>query len=176
MKPGPDLPPSNAARTAPGAVAGRSPIDGNGLFAARAFEADESIVAYTGAVLPNGRSCADDRYLLEIDAETWIDGGRSESPARFVNHGCEPNCELILEDGVVWLKSARAIDAGEELLVDYGYRPREAIGRRCRCGSPRCCGYVVGRPWRAELFRLLAHLRRTRSAGGPGSVSRWGDD
>jgi uncharacterized protein len=73
--------------------------------------------------------------------------------ARWINHGCEPNCEAIeYDDGRMFIHARRTIRAGEELTYDYrlsfvgpiSRRAREAM--RCRCGAKRCRGTLLLNP------------------------------
>lgn len=72
------------------------------------------------------------------------------APFRFVNHGCTPNCELLVEDMTdrnpnlppqIWLYAIKDISPGEELTIDYGWPATSAI--RCGCNSIKCRGWVV---------------------------------
>ncbi len=145
---------------------GPSKIEGRGVFATAAISTGSRITQYTGTRLRRGTAVADDRYLLAIDAETWLDAGGSGGEARFINHGCEPNCELLLESGLLQVCATREIEPGEELLIDYGYRPVEALSHPCACGASTCCGYIVGRPWRGAWLRLRSQLIRGRRMKG----------
>jgi SET domain-containing protein len=72
-------------------------------------------------------------------------------PYRFLNHSCDPNCELLLidvedEDGrlllpEIWLSALRDIEPGEELTIDYGWPAEQGI--RCTCGSANCRGWIA---------------------------------
>ena len=75
------------------------------------------------------------------------------APFRFLNHSCQPNCALVLdeeeeeaEDGTpagasLWLEVLREIPAGEQLTIDYGWPAESAIP--CKCGAARCRGWIV---------------------------------
>lgn len=41
-------------------------------------------------------------------------------PLRFVNHDCNHNCELVVEDATTFLVTRRDIQANEEITVNYG--------------------------------------------------------
>lgn len=75
---------------------------------------------------------------------------------RFVNHSCEPNCEMqkwsVLGLPRMALFASRDIKPGEELTYDYNFalfNPSE--GQQCRCGSSACRG-VIGTSMKIELF------------------------
>ncbi|MGI6401412.1 MAG: SET domain-containing protein [Thermoguttaceae bacterium] len=80
-----------------------------------------------------------------------------DAPYRFLNHCCEPNCQLIEweiegEDASdseaprsrkffeLWVHALRDIEKGEELTIDYGWDWKSAIP--CKCGSPHCRGWI----------------------------------
>jgi uncharacterized protein len=59
------------------------------------------------------------RYCIDLGE------GRSlepDPPGAFLNHSCDPNCELVNaddDDGRIELRATRDIAAGEELTIDY---------------------------------------------------------
>jgi hypothetical protein len=97
------------------------------------------------------------------------------APFRYLNHSCDPNCELVLVDAVypdgspapteVELHALRPIAMGEELTIDYAWSADGAIP--CLCGSQRCRGWVVAHE---ELSKLLQRPR-SRKPGPTGAVS-----
>ena len=72
---------------------------------------------------------------------------------RFVNHSCEPNCEIQkwTVNGFyrMALYTLRDLEPGDELTYDYNFslfNPHE--GQSCRCGSKNCRGVIGGRSQR----------------------------
>jgi len=68
---------------------GRTPL-GRGLFACRRFRPQQVIGVVRGQVIDDPDYSSD--YCMELGE------GRSLEPAapfRYLNHGCEPNCELF---------------------------------------------------------------------------------
>ena len=51
-------------------------------------------------------------FLFIVDARTVIDAGVDGNDARFINHGCDPNCESVIEDRRVFIEAIRDIAAG----------------------------------------------------------------
>lgn len=93
---------------------GKSPIHGQGLFAARDIEAGQLIGIYEGPEVSE-----DGPYVLWIEDTpggewTGIDG---RNLMRFMNHADEPNAEM---DGMNCYARAR-IPAGMEITIDYGW-------------------------------------------------------
>ena len=88
-------------------------------------------------------------FLFIVDRGIVIDAGVNGNDARFINHGCDPNCESVTEDRRVFVEAIRTIQPGEELKYDY------SIGRAkddppdvdevfaCHCGAPKCRGTML---------------------------------
>ena len=106
----------------------RSPVHGRGLYATADLEADEFLLDYGGEVvdweLAQERWEAadgdpDHTFFFDLGDGRVIDGGSGGNDARFINHGCDPNCETVDEDGTIHIVTIRAIPAGAELFIDY---------------------------------------------------------
>ena len=54
--------------------------------------------------------------------------------ARFVNHSCTSNCYAQIVDGVIWIRAAKTIEAGDELTYNYQTEGEKSIQCRCRPG------------------------------------------
>ncbi|HVM68999.1 MAG TPA: SET domain-containing protein-lysine N-methyltransferase [Gaiellaceae bacterium] len=136
----------------------RSRVHGKGLFATRAIKKGAPIIEYIGERISHAE--ADRRhskkdeddghtFLFTVDAKTVIDAGVGGNVARYINHSCDGNCEVIIDEGRLFVESIRAIAPGEELAYDYN------IGRSpddppnvdqifaCRCGAPNCRGTMM---------------------------------
>ena len=98
-------------------VVGKSPIHGQGLFAAKAFER----AALMGR-LEGSRTTRNGPHVLWFpDTRGKIVGLRGRNALRFINHSANPNARFHGSD----LYSIRYIAAGEEVTVDYGEEWRE---------------------------------------------------
>ncbi len=81
----------------------------------------------------------------------FIDAAVNGNDARFLNHSCDPNCDVVVEDGRLWIETIRDVRRGEELAYDYQHTLEErhtpAAKRRfpCHCGSPRCRGTMLAK-------------------------------
>jgi hypothetical protein len=87
-------------------------------------------------------------YGLE-DGKTVIDG---EGMGAYLNHSCDPNCEVDEIKNRVWILALRDIAAGEELLWDYNLYDDDDPAP-CYCGSPKCRGTMYSREWMAKMRR-----------------------
>lgn len=146
-------------------VARRSAIHGNGVFALQAIAKGERIIEYKGRRRTHAEVDAGETgdaesghtFLFTLNDEYVIDGNHESGVARWINHGCAPNCEAVMEedDGDdrrrdrVFIEATRAIKPGAELTYDYGITLDEAHTARmkkiweCRCGSKKCTGTML---------------------------------
>lgn len=129
---------------------GPSAIDGQGAFAAEAIPARRKIGEIRGEFIglteARARARAAERstgriFMVAISERRAVDATHSSDPLRFANHACVPNMVLKVEQGRVAFYALRDIAEGEELTARYG--PTHHAGRlRCRCGAPRCVGWL----------------------------------
>jgi SET domain-containing protein len=148
----------SAKKSAPLYRVRRSRVHGRGVFAARRIRKGTRVVEYLGERISHKE--ADRRYELKeendnhtflfiVDRGVIIDAGINGNEARFINHGCDPNCESVIEDRRVFIEAIRTIQPGAELCYDY------QIGRdkddpanvdevfACRCGAASCRGTML---------------------------------
>lgn len=98
-------------------------------------------------------------FLFTVDSKTVIDAGVDGNDARFVNHGCDPNCQTVQTDSRIFIEALRTIRPGEELAYDYRLK-RDAddpadIDRifRCLCGAKNCRGTMLEAPSKKRAVR-----------------------
>ena len=129
-----------------------SPIQGLGGFAKQFIPAGTRLIEYAGQRITPAQADArypddDDRhhtFLFAIDDEIVVDASVNGNDARFINHSCDPNCDVVVEDEKLWIETIRDVQPGEELAYDYAYvleeRHTPAAKRRypCSCGSVNC--------------------------------------
>ena len=121
-----------------------STIDGRGAYAAEPIPPRRKIGEIRGESIgvqeARIRATRSERIMIvELSARRAIDFSKSADPMRYTNHSCRPNARLCIRQGRVEFYALRAIDAGEEITVDYGETHHE--GRlACRCGAPGCRG------------------------------------
>ncbi|XP_073978076.1 histone-lysine N-methyltransferase ash1 isoform X3 [Rhodnius prolixus] len=135
---------------------------GWGVKTRQKIEKDKFILEYVGEVVSDRefKSRMQSRYqndthhyCLNLDGGLVIDGHRMGGDGRFVNHSCEPNCEMQkwCVNGLfrMALFALRDIEAEEELTYDYNFslfNPTE--GQQCKCGSSKCRGVIGGKSQR----------------------------
>lgn len=146
----------------------RSAIHGRGVFARRAIPDGTRIVEYTGERITKAEAARREAgrcerlrrggdasvYVFVLNRRHDVDGRSGGSVARFVNHSCAPNCRTDVVRGRIWIVARRDIAAGEELSYDYGFPLAEWRHHPCRCGAPRCAGFIVGNDQRWRLRRI----------------------
>ena len=84
-------------------------------------------------------------YIFELNKKYDIDGSPLYNKARYINHSCDPNCEVDIIKNEIWISSIKKIKKGEELSYDYGYPfdKDDYSDHICKCGSIKCVGYIV---------------------------------
>ncbi|XP_015608577.1 uncharacterized protein LOC107274224 [Cephus cinctus] len=158
---------------------------GWGVKTQQAIKSGDFILEYVGEVVSErefksrmATRYANDthHYCLHLDGGLVIDGHRMGGDGRFVNHSCEPNCEMqkwsVHGLPRMALFASRDIKSGEELTYDYNFalfNPSE--GQMCRCGSTACRGVIGGKSQRVArpLVPVPTQLDTTerRSVGRP---------
>jgi SET domain-containing protein len=145
-----------------------SAIHGRGVFARRVIPDGAPIIEYTGERITKAeaRRRESERrerqrrgedasvYVFVLNGRHDLDGRRSRSVARFINHSCAPNCRPDVVRGRIWIVARRDIAAGEELTYDYGFPFNEWRLHPCRCGATRCAGFIVAKAERWRLRRV----------------------
>ena len=116
---------------------------GRGVFARRPLKAGIVLSEVHGTTLDDHPE--DSSYVMELPSGRLLDPA---APLRFVNHSCDPNCELFYWEGDaenpqedrLWLQTIRPIAVGAELSIDYSWPADAAIP--CRCGAANCRGWI----------------------------------
>src|SRR5690348_16475624 len=98
-------------------------------------------------------------YGLE-DGKTVIDG---EGLGAYLNHSCDPNCEVDEVKARVWLYAIRNIAAGEELVWDYNLYDDDDPAPS-HCGSPKCRGTMYTRE---RMTKIRRQARKTSQQRQP---------
>ena len=135
-----------------------SKIHHRGVFAAQDISKGMRVIEYTGRKLTMeqaNRSQSD--YVFQVDSKTCVDG---RNTARYINHSCEPNCEIRIGRGHIWIWSTRLIRRGEELVYNYSYDMEESKDYPCACGAGRCAGYILDK----YFWPALARLKKKKTA------------
>ena len=138
-----------------------SRIHGYGVFALRRIRKGTMVIEYLGDRVSH--ALANERYehkdpkdghtfLFTVDAKTVIDAGVDGNEARFINHGCDPNCQTVNTNKRIFIEALRTIQPGEELAYDYQIQRDDDdaadvdVVFACRCGAKSCRGSMLEAP------------------------------
>ena len=151
---------------------------GFGVRSCRTFAPGQIIMEYTGEIITDGecqrrmRELYKDKqcyYLMELERGLIIDGTKG-SMARFINHSCEPNCEvrMVKVDGTPRMgvfAGEDGIATGEELTYDYNFDNFGETRQVCYCGAPGCRGFLSKRLNASEVKKAVKEeIERKRKA------------
>ena len=132
---------------------GTSRIAGQGLFAAQDIKKGTRIIQYIGQRISKeetaDRLYQGNQYIFTFNDRYDIDGKTLKNTARYINHSCDPNCEILLTQRTIWIVAKRNIQVDEELSYDYGFTAKQY---RCQCGAKNCCGYILGEEYRQNTI------------------------
>ena len=140
-------------------IARRSKIHGRGVFAKGRLKKAERVIEYLGERISHkeaDRRYADEHewsphtFLFMVDKKICIDATIGGNVAKWINHSCDPNCEIEEEDKRIFIHALRAIPPGQELSYDYNLvlDERHTLAAKkahpCFCGSKKCRGTLLG--------------------------------
>ena len=137
----------------------KSSVHGRGLFASQYIKKGSQIIEYVGDKVTKreGDRRADKQinrakkninngmvYVFELNKRYDIDGDVSYNYARLINHSCNPNCEVVIDNNCLWISAIKNIKKNNELSYNYGYSYDTDYDEHiCKCGSSRCIGYIL---------------------------------
>ena len=111
---------------------------GEGVFATRVFKGGEIVMrGIIKEILPEN-----DSHASQIGENTFV---RHEGLIPKVNHSCDPNCGIhVNETGGHDLVAIRDIGVDEDITFDYAMRNYsiDFFGNQCACGVPSCRGEI----------------------------------
>jgi SET domain-containing protein len=148
----------------------KSGINNLGLFAKTDIKKGEKVIEYKGRKFTHKQVEEDDRfdnskaiYLFTLNERYVLDGDTKTNTAKYINHSCDPNCEVDIIKGKIWIIAIKDIKKGDELSYDYGFG-YDADFRQfpCKCGSKNCCGYIVRDDQRWRINRKYAKTKQGR--------------
>lgn len=152
----------------------KSSMHGRGIFAKHDISKNEKIIQYIGEkitkkegdIRSNRRiqrylksKTTGSVYIFELNSKYDIDGTPNYNKAKYINHSCNPNCEVKIIKNEIWIFSIKNIRKDEELSYDYGYDfdKEDYKDHKCRCGAKNCIGYIISKE---EIPKLRRHLKK----------------
>ncbi len=115
---------------------------GRGVFARDIFLPGAMIATIAGKLVTDAHHASE--YCMDFNETESLD---PDPPFRFLNHSCEPNCELVVleadetHEEEMALFARRDVGLDDELTIDYGWTADHAIP--CLCGERLCRGWIV---------------------------------
>lgn len=157
----------------------KSSIHGSGIFAKALIPKGTRIIEYIGEKITKAESNRRGPrlveyakshkelgavYLFELNKKYDIDGHVSYNTAKYINHSCDPNCEVEIIRGHIWIIALRDIQRDEELFYNYGYDDvSEYEDHPCYCGTKRCVGYILSEECWPMLKRVLVKKKAVKA-------------
>ncbi|KAG0146074.1 hypothetical protein CROQUDRAFT_44884 [Cronartium quercuum f. sp. fusiforme G11] len=88
-------------------------------------------------------------YFMQLQREEYIDATKKGGLGRFLNHSCNPNCQIgkwvVGRQVRMGIFTKRAVKAGEELTFNYNVDRYGYDAQECYCGEPNCVGFLGGK-------------------------------
>ena len=130
----------------------RSDIHGFGLFSTKSVVKGHALTSYKGITINDPKEAPDVEYIAQVKEDSFLDFTNLDVLTRYVNHSCDPNCELAYynidaKDYVVLIVAIRHILPLEEITVDYKM-PSHSKRTQCLCGYEDCRGILETQPQR----------------------------
>jgi SET domain-containing protein len=147
-----------------------SKIHGTGIFAQCDIPKGARIIEYVGERITKAEaerraSHVIDRhkkneisgavYIFELNKRHDIDGDVPYNTARYINHSCDPNAEVDIIRGKIWIIALRDIAKGTEIFYNYGYEFDGVDEHRCHCKADRCVGYILAEEHWPKLKKAM---------------------
>ena len=147
----------------------KSKIHSNGVYAKKDIRKGTKIIEYVGELVSKeeGDKRSENQYkahkkdknagavyVYELTKKWDLDGNFSYNPARLINHSCEPNAKYKQIGLKIFIVSIKKIKKGEEITYDYGYDLEDYKNHKCRCGSKKCIGYIIGKNFLKDFKKL----------------------
>jgi hypothetical protein len=86
-------------------------------------------------------------YIMQLENGYFVDGKHKGNDSRFINHSCDPNCELerwVVNGKMrIGIFSTKYITKGEPLSYDYQFDTNEVSSFKCYCGTEKCRGTMA---------------------------------
>ncbi|GAA6060898.1 hypothetical protein JCM10212_000181 [Sporobolomyces blumeae] len=132
---------------------------GFGVRASENISADTFIYEYVGEVIgptPFAKKMKDYAnegikhfYFMALDKEVFIDATKKGGKGRFLNHSCNPNCQVakwtVGKKMRMGIFAKRDIAKNEELTFNYNVDRYGHVAQECFCGEPNCVGFIGGK-------------------------------
>lgn len=114
---------------------------GKSVFAARDYKKGEFIIEFRGKHYSRKeylkRVNPKNNHFLQIDTDLFL--GPTRTADNYINHSCDPNAGIKIEDSHVHLYTIKNIKKGDEITFDYSTSMDEDYWEMdCHCGNKSC--------------------------------------
>ena len=147
--------------TSPYIVIKKSGIHRKGVFAKKNIPEGTRVIEYVGEKITHTE--ADRRtesliYAFILNKRHCIDGDAPYNTAKNINHSCDPNCEVDIIRGHIWIIAIKDIEKGEEITYNYNFDfDKDYKDHPCKCGTKKCIGFILDED---EWPKLKRHLKK----------------
>ncbi len=158
-----------------------SKIHGAGVFAQKDIPKNVKVIQYIGEKIlrSEGNKRSEKRlskylhsqtdgsvYIFELNSKYDVDGSPKYNKARYINHSCDPNCEVDIINNEIWISSIKKIKKGEELSYDYGFEfdKDDFKDHICKCGSANCIGFIISSDDWDKYLKYLKKVIKKRNS------------
>ena len=117
---------------------------GTGLKAFTSIEKEAIVGPYVGTIVTTKPRKEDvNHYLSDLVSGVWINAEKKGNATRFINHCCQPNCEMVKREfsGQVtnWIIATQSIKSGEFLSINYNKKAFYSMdGKEIPCQCKAC--------------------------------------
>jgi uncharacterized protein len=154
----------------------KSKIHGKGIVASINIKKNTKIIEYIGEKITkkegdkrsekwlkkySNKKIFGSVYVFELNTKYDIDGSPLYNKARYINHSCDPNCEVDIVKNRIWISSIKNIKKDQELTYDYGYPfdKDDYNDHECKCGLKNCVGYIVSQDDTKKLKSFIKKIK-----------------
>lgn len=121
-------------------------IEGEGLYTFEPIPSGAVVGQYVGVVKEwSPQKKPPSSYCVQMshnDKMYVIDAEAMGNNTRYLNHSCDPNCELVQRTvngkETIWVKTVRAVPAKVFLTIKY-HEEVSGFFAVCKCGAKNCC-------------------------------------
>jgi hypothetical protein len=88
-----------------------------------------------------------DYYVMQLTNDFYVDGKKEGNFSRFINHSCDPNCELqrwnVNSKTRIAIVAIKDIAEGEPFSYDYQFETQQEDTFKCYCKTSKCRGTMA---------------------------------
>jgi len=105
-------------------------------------------------------------YIMQLDTGLYVDARHRGNLSRFINHSCDPNCELqkwtVAGHPRIGIVAKKDIPAGSPLSYDYQFSTQEEDFFACQCGAKRCRGTMAPKKFQSPKVEKKVRLTQKK--------------